>query len=257
VNLAQELGLGFVVNRVLKQAKEMTVQNWKTTLAGLIGGLVMAWANYAGPNTWQGYLAALAPVAIGILAKDFNISLTPDEIGAITKSVAKTSVLLFALSVWLAIPGRAQSTVSTPPAPQGTQNLYAAGASYNPGGSPGIAGSALYARNLNTGATLPTFAFTSVDAVTTSVKPFTVSTNVGAGIAQQVATLGKIPIYMPTAVGISWNGANTGWQWNGGALISIPVKGFYLMPSVRFLKSSVSNNSGYQLIGGLLVGWGK
>jgi hypothetical protein len=48
--------------------------NWKTTLAGLIGTLLMAAANYAGPKTWQGYLAALAPVAIGILAKDFNVT---------------------------------------------------------------------------------------------------------------------------------------------------------------------------------------
>lgn len=48
--------------------------NWKTTVAGLIAGVAMAAANYAGPNTWQGYLAALGPVAIGILAKDFNVT---------------------------------------------------------------------------------------------------------------------------------------------------------------------------------------
>ena len=48
--------------------------NWKTTLAGLIAGIAVAFANYAGPNTWQGYLAALGPVVIGILAKDFNVT---------------------------------------------------------------------------------------------------------------------------------------------------------------------------------------
>lgn len=48
--------------------------NWKTTLAGLATGLLLALANYAGPNTWQGYLAALGPVAIGILSKDFNVT---------------------------------------------------------------------------------------------------------------------------------------------------------------------------------------
>jgi hypothetical protein len=48
--------------------------NWKTSLVGLIGTLAMAAANYAGPHTWQGYVASLAPVAIGFLAKDFNVT---------------------------------------------------------------------------------------------------------------------------------------------------------------------------------------
>ena len=48
--------------------------NWKTTPVGFIGGIVMAAANYSGPNTWQGYVACLAPVALGILAKDFNVT---------------------------------------------------------------------------------------------------------------------------------------------------------------------------------------
>ena len=48
------------------------MQNWKTTLAGLISALLMAAANYAGPKTWQGYVACLAPIALGFLAKDFD-----------------------------------------------------------------------------------------------------------------------------------------------------------------------------------------
>lgn len=147
--------------------------------------------------------------------------------------------------------------ITTPLASTQLQNLYAAGASYNPGGSPGIAGTALYAHNLNTGATLPTFAFTVADAVTTSVKPFTVSTNIGVGIAQQVTTIAKVPIYMPTSAGVSWTGTNTGWSWTSGVLVPIKVKSVYLIPAVRFLKSSVSNNSGYQLMGSFLIGWGE
>lgn len=156
--------------------------------------------------------------------------------------------------------GFAQSPV-TPPSvatPTQIQNLYAAGASYNVGGSPAVAGTALYARNLNTGASMPTFAFTSIDAVPNTLKPLTVTSNIGIGIAQEVATLGKLHVYVPTAAGISWSGANTGWQWNGGGLVSIPLPhSLYLMPSVRFLKSSVSNGSGYQPIVGLLLGWGQ
>jgi hypothetical protein len=48
------------------------MNNWKTTLAGVATALIMAAANYSGPNTWQGYLACLGPIAIGALAKDFN-----------------------------------------------------------------------------------------------------------------------------------------------------------------------------------------
>src|SRR6185437_9544556 len=97
---------------------------------------------------------------------------------------------------------------------------------------------ALYAHALsNTG----TYAFSAVDALPNTIKPFTVSTNVGAGIAQRVATISGIDVYVPTAAGISWCGANTGWQWNAGALASVHVRGnYYVMPSVRFLKSSVS-----------------
>ncbi|MGP8225507.1 MAG: hypothetical protein ACLQGT_05065 [Terracidiphilus sp.] len=143
-------------------------------------------------------------------------------------------------------------------APTEIQNIYAAGGSYSVNAQPAIAGTALYARNLNTGAALPTFAFTVVDASPATLKPFTVTSNVGLGIAQQVLTLGKVPVYVPTAAGISWTGSNTGWQWNGGAIASIHIKGqYYLMPSVRFLKSSVSGGSGYQPILGLLFAWGK
>ncbi len=126
------------------------------------------------------------------------------------------------------------------------QNIYAGGISYSVG---------LYAHLVgNTG----TYAFTAVDALPNTVKPFTVSTNIGAGIGQKVTTIGKIGIYMPTAAGISFNGANTGWQWNGGVLASIHVKGsYYVMPSARFLKSSVSNGSGYQPIVGVLLAWGQ
>ena len=32
----------------------------------------MAFANYSGQNTWQGYVTCLVPVALGVLAKDFD-----------------------------------------------------------------------------------------------------------------------------------------------------------------------------------------
>lgn len=134
-------------------------------------------------------------------------------------------------------------------------NLYAAGVSYNTGATPALAGTGLYAHKItDTG----TYAFTAIDALPNTLKPFVVTTNIGAGIAQKIVTIGKVPIYIPTAAGISFSGSNTGWQWNTGALASIKLKGnYYLMPTVRIVKSSVSNGTGYQPIVGVLFGWGQ
>jgi hypothetical protein len=252
--------------------------NWKVVLhSAIVTGLsvlVGAIEQYfhtggAIPQTgaqWQAFLgsvAATALLAVAALLKQSPLNASPGGASSASGNVTKISVLLALALILLApVQMRAQSAsaaTAPAPAPTGLQNLYAAGVSYNPGGSPGIAGTALYGRCTTSTPALrcPTYAFTAVDAVTTSVKPFTVSTNVGVGLAQQIATLGKAAIYMPTAAGISWNGGNTGWQWNGGALISIPVKKVMVMPTVRFLKSSVSNGSGYQIMGTLLIGWGQ
>ena len=50
------------------------MKNWKTTLAGCAFAAIMALANYKGANTWQGYLACVGPVVIGVLSKDFNVT---------------------------------------------------------------------------------------------------------------------------------------------------------------------------------------
>lgn len=163
---------------------------------------------------------------------------------------------LFLLLLTVPISGRAQ-TATVPPLPaKPFSNIYAAGVSWNQNATPQIAGTGLYARIVD--ASTGTYAFTALDALPASVKPFTVSTNIGAGIAQKVFSIGKAQVFIPTAAGISFNGSNTGWQWNGGALVSIPVKGsFRVMPVARFLKSSVSGGSSYQPIIGVLFGWGS
>lgn len=164
--------------------------------------------------------------------------------------VLATAMVCFAIAMAAAQPAPAPA-----PAAASLQNVYAGGVSYSIGATPAIAGTALYAHLI---ADTGTYAFTAVDALPSSSKPFTVSTNFGVGVGQKVATISKIGIYMPTAAGISFNGTNTGWQWNGGVLASIHVKGnYYVMPSARFLKSSVSNGSGYQPILGILIAWGQ
>lgn len=170
-----------------------------------------------------------------------------------------TASALLALTICItATMAMAQTTPPPAPPPAANlQNIYAAGVSYSVGATPAVAGTGLYA-HLIADSTGGTYAFTAIDALPSTVKPFTVMTNVGAGIGQKVATIGKVAVYMPTAAGISFNGSNTGWQWSGGALAAIHLKGsYYLMPSARFLKSSVGNGSGYQPIIGVLLAWGQ
>ena len=156
----------------------------------------------------------------------------------------KQSLAVVCLVVAFALSALAQSVSS---------NVYAAGISFNHSGSPEIAGTGLYARALDqkTG----TYAFTVLDTVPNTLKPFTVDTEVSAGVAQKVFTLGKIPIYVPTAAGVSFNGSNTGWAWSTGGMGAIHLKGkWYAFPTLRILKSSVSNGSGYQPIVSVLFG---
>jgi|SRR5690348_10018795 len=171
--------------------------------------------------------------------------------------------LFLAFAILLAIPAythaqiKAAAPVAATPAPSTPpQNIYAAGISYNQSATPEIAGTGLYARAVD--ASIGTYAFTAVDALPNSTRPFTVTTNMSVGIAQKVFSIGSVPIYIPTAAGISWTGSNTGWAWSTGALASVRLgkSNWRLMPMVRFARSSVSG-SGIQPIGGVLIGWGK
>ena len=134
-------------------------------------------------------------------------------------------------------------------------NIYAAGVSFNNSATPAIAGTGIYARRVSDSGT---YAFTAVDALPNTLQPFTVTTNFSAGIAQKAFTIGKIPIFIPTAAGVSYHGSNVGWAWSTGALASIKLKNNWRMfPTVRIAKSSVSNGTGYQPIVGLLFGWAQ
>ena len=60
------------------------MRNCKTSLIGAIGGLLMAAENYSGPHTWQGYIACLVPVALGLYAKDFDTHSTETQVQTAT-----------------------------------------------------------------------------------------------------------------------------------------------------------------------------
>lgn len=158
-----------------------------------------------------------------------------------TKSFAAVS-LLFLSVAFFAAPARAQS------------NIYAGGVSFNSSGSPAIAGTAMYARQVSGSGT---YAFTVVDALPASVHPFTVTSDFSAGVAQKVFSLGTVPIFVPTAAGVSFTGTNTGWAWSTGAMAAIKLKGsWHAFPTVRIAKASVGGG-GYQPMVSILFGWGN
>jgi hypothetical protein len=157
---------------------------------------------------------------------------------------------LVALVLILSLASFAQAPAEAP------QNIYAAGVSFNNSASPAIAGTGLYARLVSPSS--GTYAFTAVDALPNTLKPFTVTSNFSGGIAQKVVTIGKVPIFLPTSAGVSYTGSNVGWAWSTGALASIKLKNNWrIFPNVRIVKSSVSNGSGYQPIVGVLFGWAE
>ena len=73
------------------------MKNWKTTLIGAIGALLMAAANYSGERTWQGYVQCLVPLALGLFAKDFNTHSTEAQVQTAT-AVAQSDAIAAANS---------------------------------------------------------------------------------------------------------------------------------------------------------------
>ena len=168
-----------------------------------------------------------------------------------------TSIRLSLLTIALAACATCSAQTAQSPAETPIGNLYMAGASYSVGASPAVAATLFYATKLNASGT---YMFNVLDILPSTVRPYTVTSNVAWGISQRLFTIDKIPVFTPTAAGISYTGTNTGWSWSTGVGAPFPVKnhpGWYIMPTVRVLKSSVSNGTGYQPIFGILGGWGK
>lgn len=155
----------------------------------------------------------------------------------------------------------------TPAAPP--DNLYGLGMSYNSGASPAVAGNAFYAKLLSANQSTsdvgggvmvttfhPTYSFTLLDILPDTVKPFSVTTNISSGIAQQVFQLGPVNLFTIGTAGLSVGNTNLGWTWTAGAFgdynfkkAGKPTK-LDLIVGARTIKSSVSGGSGYQIIPG-------
>lgn len=171
---------------------------------------------------------------------------------------------IIALAIALVLPMFAMAQLPNAPEPV-FQNIYAAGVSANPGTKPTVAATVLYARQIMatdeiSGVVKPTgtFLFTVMDILPATKNPFTVTTNIGGGIAQKIVTLGKVPIYVPTAAGVSFNGSDVSWAWNTGAIASFRFKDkYFIMPTVRVSKSYINGDTQYHPIVGVLFGLGS
>ena len=133
-------------------------------------------------------------------------------------------------------------------------NFVAGGASFNGSGSPQFSVTGLYTRLL-AGNTLSYIVF---DAVPTTTRPYVIVNDLSIGPAQRMLTAGRFSLYTVTGAGVSWaSGKNTGWTLNGGELLAIQLWGkWYIAPSFRFVKSSVNQNSGSQVLITVLIGKG-
>lgn len=138
------------------------------------------------------------------------------------------------------------------------KDFVAGGLTWNQYATPQINGNFFYMKNVAGG----TYSFTMFDVFSKTIKPFTVATSISTGAGQHVKDIGKVEIYALTTVGVvaggtsvDENGGAVGASWTGGVLGMIHLKkGWCLVPSVRFIKSSFTDFQGAY---GLAVGWGQ
>lgn len=137
---------------------------------------------------------------------------------------------------------------------QNPANIYGVGAAFNPSVAPNVAGFGLYGHQLLDG----TYAVSMLDVVPLPNSPSVVTTNLSVGVAQKLATIAGMNFYAPAGVGFTVNGPNVGFQWNGGVMGSVKLKGNYrALLGFRFQKSAVSNGEGYQLLPTVAIAWGQ
>ena len=134
------------------------------------------------------------------------------------------------------------------------KNVYSAGTSYNPAGSPKVSVTALQARLVQEQGT---YMFAAMDILPVPGKPGLVTSQLSVGLAARLLKIKDISIFAPTSAGVSTNGDNMGWAWTTGWLLDIPFGKFRVQPIARVVKSSVSGGAGHQLITGVLIGWGE
>lgn len=141
---------------------------------------------------------------------------------------------------------------------QHPSDWVAAGVAYNQYASPQINGIAVYAHKIG-GDDHAVYSFTSISFISTSSKPYRVSTVTETGVAPLVRTIGRISVYGIATGGVATSavpdGTNVAAAFSGGGLAQITIgSGWTVGPYVRVLKATDADR---QVAVGLLIGWGK
>lgn len=140
------------------------------------------------------------------------------------------------------------------------ENFFAAGIAWNPK----LSGNLVYAKRVSDGI----YNFNFVDVVRKNTDPFQVTTSIQANVAKKTFSLDinglALPVYITAGAGVSVSGETEGNQvkptWNTGIAVPVQirkVRGLYILPNIRYLRTSNLEGSGEQYIFGLLIGLGK
>lgn len=244
-------------NKAKSIAKENVSLNTKITqylvLAGTVAGLFSAWS-----TGWLNGHAGAFTILVGIanvLAHLFpSIFATPsaDAQQKAGLANAKLPVVLLAMLA-LSVAASAQTEAPAATVSQSIANIYLAGVSANPSADQKISGTTIWGHAV-TGS--GTFAYTVADFLPGD--NHTVTTNIATGVAQKLATIDGHDVFGTGAIGPSFSSNAVGYSWNSGVLVPLQVKPhWFVAPTLRFLKSSVSGGAGYQVIAGVTAGWGQ
>lgn len=210
------------------QISDLLPAKWKdsaTLVMGIVQAVVALIAHYSNPDGTPAALKYVAPV--------------------------KSTKLPMVIIGFLVLSSITLPIINAQEAPV---QFFAAGLAYNGYATPNVAFTALYAKKLNIGENV--YSFNYIDVLSKTDKFYTVTPSVTTGLAKEFFKIQNMPIYGSTGIGASAGGNDFGWAWTAGAASSIAIgkQGWHLLPNVRMVKSSLSD---YQLIYGVMIGWGK
>ena len=143
---------------------------------------------------------------------------------------------------------------SQPALPAEPSMFYDLGLSYNPNGTPEIAGTVMALKRVSDEGT---YIGSVVDFIPADRKFSSITTSIGPVVAHKVATIGNQPLWAATGITLAYNGSAVGWGYNVGGMAPIRVKSsnWFVTPAVRGTYDSTTGN--FRPIFTLGVGYGQ
>jgi hypothetical protein len=144
----------------------------------------------------------------------------------------------------------AQTTAGEPLTPSDPDQVFGIGMSGAPASDPGISATVLFADRLSD---KNLYSFSGIDMIPNDTQPGTVDTNVFTGLAQKVIDGGRWKMYAQVGGGVTTDGQNTGFNFNGGFIMPIRLNTKWdIAPAVRFSRVDVDGKVSYRPLLSLL-----